>query len=100
MLDGVSVVGAWTLHELVEVVRQALLGLLARMIGRGDQRGVGWSAPILLVLFTPLRGGALVLVLTLGLALVPASTKDRSDRLLARGVVGGNIEQIAGGTGF
>jgi len=36
----------------------------------------------------------------LGLAFVPASTEDRSDRLLARGVVSGDIEQVAGGTGF
>ena len=69
MLDRVGVVGTWTLHELVEVVRLALLGLLARTIGYGDQSRVGRSAPILLVLLAPLCGGALVLVLTLGLAL-------------------------------
>ena len=38
------------------------------------------------------------MVLTLGLALVLASTKDRSNRLLARGVVRGNVEQVTGGT--
>ena len=37
------------------------------------------------------------MVLALGLALVPASTKDRSDRLLAGGVVRGDVEQVAGG---
>ena len=37
MLDKVGVVGAWTLHELVEVVGLALLGLLAHMIGCSDQ---------------------------------------------------------------
>ena len=37
---GVGVVGAWTVHEFVEVVRQPLLGLLARAISRGDHRGV------------------------------------------------------------
>ena len=73
-----GVVGAWTLHELVEVVGLALLGLLARVIVHSDQSRVGRSAPILLVLFAPLRGGALVLVLALGLALVLASTKDCS----------------------
>ena len=36
----------------------------------------------------------------LGLAFVPASTEDRSDRLLARGVVSGDIEQVTGGTGL
>ena len=95
---GVSVVGAWALHELVKVVRLALLGLLARAISHGDQCGVGRSAPIILVLFAPLCGGALVLVLTLGLAFGPASTKDRSDRLLTGGVVCGDVEQVAGGT--
>ena len=100
MLDGVGMVGAWALHELVEVVWEALLGLLARTIGRGNHCGVGRSAPILLVLFAPLCGGALVLVFALGLALVPATTKDRSDRLLTRGVVRGDVEQVTGGTGL
>ena len=93
-------VGAWTIHEFVEVVRQALLGLLAHVISHGDQSGVGRSAPILLVLFAPLRGGALVLVLALGLALVPATTKDRSGRLLVGGVVHGDVEQVVGGLGL
>ena len=100
MLDRVGVVSAWALHELIEVVGLALLGLLARAIGRGDQSGVGRLASILLVLFAPLRGGALVLVLALGLVLVSASTKDRSDCLLTRGVVHGNVEQVAGGIWF
>ena len=34
---GVVVVGARALHELVEVARRVLLGLLARVISRGDQ---------------------------------------------------------------
>ena len=37
------------------------------------------------------------MVLALGLALVLASTKDRSDYLLAEGMVRGDIEQVAGG---
>ena len=93
-------VGAWSLHELVEVAGLALLGLLAHTIGRGDQSRVGRSAPILLVLFAPLRGGALVLVLALGLVLVSASTKDRSDCLLTGGMVHGDIEQVVGGPGL
>ena len=56
--------------------------------------------PILLVLFPLLCGGALVLVLALGLALVLASIKDRSDRLLVGGVVHGDVEQVAGGLGL
>ena len=97
VFDGVGVVGAWTLHELVELVMLALLGLLARAIGRGDQSGVGRSAPILLVLFAPLCGGALVLILALGPALVLTSIEDRSDHLLTGGVVHGDVKQVAGG---
>ena len=40
------------------------------------------------------------MVLTLGLALVPASTKDRSNCLLARGMVHGDVEHVAGGMGL
>ena len=100
MLDRVRVVGAWTLHELVEVVGLAMLGLLARMIGSGDKNWVDRSAPILLVLLAPLHGGALALVLALGLALVPITAEDCPDRLLMGGVVRGDVEQVAGGTGF
>ena len=100
VLDGVSMVGAWAIHELVEVVRQALLGLLARAISCGDQSGVGRSAPILLILFAPLHGGALILILALGLAFVLASVEDCSDRLLVGGVVCGHVEQVTGGTGL
>ena len=98
VFDGVGMVGAWAIHELVEVVRQALLGLLARAISCGDQCGVGRSAPILFVLLAPLHGGALVLVLTLGISLVPASIEDCSNHLLTRSMVRGDIEQVTGGT--
>ena len=40
------------------------------------------------------------MVLTLGLALVSDSTKDRSNRLLAVGVVRGDVEQVARGSGL
>ena len=60
VFDGVGMVGARTVHEFVEVVRQPLLGLLARAISHGDHRGVVRSAPILFVLLAPLCGGALV----------------------------------------
>ena len=51
VFDGVSMVGARAIHELVKVVKQALLGLLARAISHGDQRGVGRLAAILSILF-------------------------------------------------
>ena len=85
-------VGAWAIHEFVEVVRQSLLGLLTHAISHGDQRGVVRSTPILFVLLAPLCGGALVLVPVLDLAFVLASVEDRSDRLLVGGMVSGNIE--------
>ena len=40
VFDGIGVIGARTIHEFIEVVRQSLLGLLGRTISRGDQRGV------------------------------------------------------------
>ena len=73
MFDGVVVVGARALHVLVEVARRVLLGLLARVISPGDQRRVGWSAAIFSVLFPLLSGGALILILALGLAFASAS---------------------------
>ena len=100
MFDGVGVVGAWAIHELVEVVRQALLGLLARAISCSDQCGVVRSAPILFVLLAPLCGGALILVIALGLAFVLASNEDHSDRLLARDMVHGDVEMVVGGLGL
>ena len=100
MFDGVGMVGAWAVHELVEVVRQSLLGLPSRTIGHGDQRGVVRPTLIFFVFLAPLRRGAFVRICVLGFELVPASAKDRSDHLLARGVVGGDIEQVVGGMGL
>ena len=40
VFDGVGMIGAWAIHELVEVVSPALLGLFAHAISYGDQRGV------------------------------------------------------------
>ena len=92
MFDGVGVVGAWTIHEFVEVVRQSLLGLPGRAISRGDQRSVVRPASILFILLAPLSGGAFVWIHALGLAFILASAEDRSDRLLTRGVVSGDVE--------
>ena len=64
------------------MAQRVLLGLLARVISRGDQRGVGRSAVIFSVLFPPLRGGALVLILVLGLAFAPVSIGVRRDQRL------------------
>ena len=67
MVDGIIVVGARALRELVLVSRLVLLRLSAQVVGRGDRRGVSRSTAILSILFSPLRGGALVLIMALGL---------------------------------
>ena len=82
MIDGIVVVGARALHELVKVARRVLLRLSARVIRRGDQRGVGWLATILSVLFSPLCGGGLVLILAFGLTFVMASVEAWWERRL------------------
>ena len=69
-------VGAWALHELMKVVQWVLLGLRAHVISRGDRRGVGWSAVILSILFSPLCGGALILIIALGLTFAAASVEE------------------------
>ena len=40
------------------------------------------------------------MVLALGLAPVPTIAEDRLDRLLAGGMVRGDVEQVVGGTGL
>jgi len=82
VFDRVGVIGARALHELMELAWRVMLGLLARVINRGDQRGVGRSTTIFSVLLPLLRGGALVLILVLGLALAPASVGVRWERRL------------------
>ena len=57
-------------------------------------------AMIFLVLFVPLRGGALVLILAFGLTFVLTSVEDRSNRLIAGAMVSGDVEQVAGATGL
>ena len=82
MVDGIVVVGARALHEIMEVARRVLLGLSARVICHGGQRGVGRSAAILFVLLSPLCGGALILILVLGLTFVAALVEARQKRRL------------------
>ena len=52
------------------------------MISRGNQRGVGWLVAILSILFPPLSGGALVLILALGLSFAVASVEAWWERRL------------------
>ena len=66
----------------MEVARRVLLGPHARVISRGIQRGVCRLAVIISVLFPPLRGGALILILVLRLAFVAAPVEARQKRRL------------------
>jgi len=77
MVDGIVVVGARALHELVKVAWRVLLGLSARVIRHDDQRRVGRSTMILSALFSLLHGGALVLILVLDLTFAVASVEVR-----------------------
>jgi len=56
-----------------KVPRLILLGLRAQVISRGDRRGVSRSVAIISILFFPQHGGALVLILALGLTFAVAS---------------------------
>ena len=82
MVDGIVVVGARALHEIMEVARRVLQGLRARVIGCGDRREVSRLSVILTILFSPLRGGALVLILVLGLTFAAASVEAWCERRL------------------
>ena len=77
MVDGIVVVGARALHEIVEEAQRVLLGLCARVIGHGDRREISRLVAILSVLFSPLRGGPLILILALGLTFVVAPVEAR-----------------------
>jgi len=64
------------------VAQRVLLGLRARMIGCGDRREVSRLAAIVSVLFSPLCGGALVLIVAPGLTFVVAPVEAWQKRCL------------------
>ena len=76
MLDGEGIVWAWPFKQLLKVVQGTLGGLLTPLaVGGGHERAL-----------------ALLLVLLL------EAVEDRSDCLLARGVAGGDVEELLGGS--
>jgi len=97
MVHTVRVVGAGLLQQLLKVVGSISRGCLAGLaVGRGDKA----PAALLLVLLVPFAGtvgrafvGCVVL---LGLVAL-GSVKDCPHRLLAGGMVGGNVEELLGG---
>ena len=87
-------VWAWPFEQLLEVVRCTLGGLLTPfVIGSGHERAL---AP-LLVLLNGTVGGTFASVLVL-FCLALEAVEDRSDRLCARGMAGGDVEELLGGS--
>ena len=63
-------------------------------VGSGHKRAL---MPLLVLLLIGVVGGAFTSVLVL-LCLALETVKDCSDRLLARGVAGGDVEELLGGS--
>ena len=95
MLDGESVVRAWPFKQLLEVVRGALGELSTPLaVSDGHERAL---APLLVLLFAGIVRGVFAGVLV-PLCLAFEAFKNRPDRLLARGVAGGDVEELLGGS--
>jgi len=95
VLDGEGMVWAWPLEQLVKVIRGALdRRSTSFLLGGGHERAL---APLLVLLFDKTLGGALLGAVIL-LCLAFEAVEDRSDRLLARGVAGGDVEELLGGS--
>jgi ethanolamine transporter EutH len=69
--------------------------LLALVLSSGHERA---SRPwlVLLLLSGAVRGAFVGVLVPLGLAM--GAVEDRSDRFLARGVAGGDVEELLGGS--
>ena len=88
-------VWAWPFEQLLEVVWGTLGGLSTPLvIGSGHERAL---APLLVLLFVGAVGGAFVDVLVL-FCLALRAVENHPDRLLARGVAGGDVEELLGGS--
>ena len=87
---------AWFGHEqLLEVVRGTLGGLPTTfVVGGGHERAL---APLLVLLFVGMVGGAFTGVLV-PLFLALRAVKNCPDHLLARGMAGGDVEELLGGS--
>jgi len=95
MLDGEGMVRAWSFEQLHEMVRGTFCGLLTPLeVGGGHEQAL---APLLVLLLARAVGGAFIGVLVL-LCLTLGAIENRPDRLLARGVAGGYIEELLGGS--
>ena len=92
--DGEGMVRAWPLEYLLEVVRSTLGGRPTTFpLGSGHEQ-----APVsLLVVLVWVVGGTLAGILVL-LCLALRAVKNRSDRFLAQGVAGHDVEELLGGS--
>ena len=88
-------VRAWPLEQLLIVVWSALRGLLTSpVVGGGHEPAL---APLLVLLLIGDVGGAFASVL-IQLCLAFEAVEICPDRLLARGVAGGDVEELLGGS--
>ena len=95
MFDGESIVWAWPFEQLLKVVWGTLGGLSTPLaVGSGHERAL---ALLLVLLLIRAVGSAFTGVVVL-LRLAPRTVENRSDRLLARGVAGGDVEELLGGS--
>ena len=95
MLDREGMVRAWPFEQLLKVVRGTLGGLPTPLaVGSGHERALA-PLPILHLAWT-VRGTFAGVLVPLCLAL--EAVEDRSDRLLARGMAGGDVEELLGGS--
>ena len=95
MLDGEGMVRAWPFEQLLEVVRGTLGGLSTPLaVGSGHERAL---APLLVLLLVGAVRGAFTGVLV-PLFLALGAVKNRLNRLLTRGMAGGDVEELLGGS--
>ena len=95
MLDGESMVQTWSFEQLLKVVWGDFSGLLTPLaVGGGHERAL---TPLLVLLLAGIVGGALTSIL-IPLCLALEAVEDRFDRLLTRGVAGGDVEELLGGS--
>ena len=95
MLDGESMVWTWSFEKLLKVVRGALGGLLTTLaVGGGHERAL---APLLVLILVGTVGGAFVDVLV-PFCLALEAVEDHSYHLLTRGMAGGDVEELLGGS--
>ena len=88
-------VRAWPFEQLLEVVWGTLHGLSAPLtVGGGHERAL---TSLLVLLLAGMVGGTFTGVL-IPLCLALEAVEDRFDRLLARGMASGDVEELLGGS--